>query len=147
MNSCPTCGIPWDAGFFDDSNIVPAPAEGEERLLARYQLPRNYCGVLMSFAQFTDRYARDPSEVATPGYQWEVRCNGRPRDPYLNFQHIINPWASMPFPLYLRLEEGCLLELVVRRSGLSRTPVEKVGGRIVGRYWYNPEYGGVPHPL
>jgi hypothetical protein len=25
--------------------------------------------------------------------------------------------------------------------------LEKVGGRIVGRYWYNSDYGGAPNRL
>jgi hypothetical protein len=45
MNVCQTCGIPWDAGFFDASTIQVAPPEvGREIVLARYQLHRNYCG-------------------------------------------------------------------------------------------------------
>src|SRR5262249_3137203 len=107
MNTCHICGIPQDAGFFDESNIKPAPDAGKEIVLARYELHRNYCGLLMYFAQFTDSYAFDPREVETPGYQWQIRCNGQPRDPYLTFGHIINPWGLSGFPIYLRLEEGC----------------------------------------
>ena len=71
----------------------------------------------MYFAQFTDRYAADPPEVETPGYQWQIRCNGQPRDPYLTFSHIINPWGLSGFPVYLRLEEGCTLEFAIRNLG------------------------------
>jgi hypothetical protein len=147
MTVCHICGIPADAGFFDESSIVEAPARGEERLLARYELHRNYCGMLLSFAQFTTQYASDPTQVETPDYQWQIRCNGRPRDPYLTFAHIINPWGSMPFPLNLRLEEGCLLEFVVRNVRDASDCRGKVGGRIVGRYWYNSDYGGAPNRL
>jgi hypothetical protein len=147
MTVCHICGIPADAGFFDESSVQEAPAQGRELVLARYELHRNYCGVLMSFAQFTEPYARDPSNVETDGYQWQIRCNGRPRDPYLTFAHIINPWGSMPFPLNLRLEEGCLLEFVIRNVSDPASSREKVGGRIVGRYWYNSAYGGAPNRL
>jgi hypothetical protein len=146
MTICHVCGIPLDAGFFDESSVLEAPAQGQERVLARYELHRNYCGLLLSFAQFTKLYAADPTQVETPGYQWQIRCNGRPRDPYLTFAHIINPWGSMPFPLNLRLEEGCLLEFVIRNVGAT-DDLEKVGGRIVGRYWYNSDYGGAPNRL
>lgn len=147
MTVCHFCGIPWDAGFFDESSVQDAPDQGKERVLASYELHRNYCGVLMSFAQFTEQYAGDPTKVETPGFQWQIRCNGRPRDPYLTFDHIINPWGSMPFPLNLRLEEGCLVEFVVRNVNGSTSSLVKVGGRIVGRYWYNTAYGGAPNRL
>jgi hypothetical protein len=157
MNVCHTCGIPWDAGFFDESNIInltdltQRPLDrGQEFVLARYQLHRNYCGMLLYFAQFTDQYARDPTQVKTPGYQWQIRCNGQPRDPYLTFDHIINPWGLSGFPVYLRLEEGCVVEFVIRNVNVGPDDpqkLEKVGGRILGRYWYNTIYGGAPNRL
>jgi hypothetical protein len=117
-------------------------------VLAKYELHRNYCGMLMYFAQFTNKYAGDPTQVETPGYQWQIRCNGQSRDPYLAFQHIINPWGLSGFPIYLRLEEGCLLELAIRNVGARGDDVlSKVGGRILGRYWYNDIYGGTPNRL
>ena len=57
MSVCHICGIPPDAGFFDASRIIDAPA-GPEDVLARYELHRNYCGLLLHFAQLTDRDAR-----------------------------------------------------------------------------------------
>jgi hypothetical protein len=153
MNVCHICGIPWDAGFFDESNVFeldpagksgPALNPGQELVLARYELHRNYCGMLLYFAQFTDKLPK----VKTPGYQWQIRCNGQPRDPYLTFDHIINPWGLSGFPVYLRLEEGCVLEFVVRNVGASGDDVlTVVGGRILGRYWYNTIYGGAPNRL
>jgi hypothetical protein len=148
MNVCHICGTPADAGFFDESTIKDAPQLGQEFVLARYELHRNYCGMLLYFAQFTDLYAQDPTEVQTPGYQWQIRCDGQPRDPYLTFDRIINPWGLSGFPVYLRLEEGCVLELAVRRVGDDQNkPLTKVGGRILGRYWYNAVYGGAPNRL
>ena len=148
MNTCDNCGIPLDAGFFDASSIQKAPVQGQEVVLARYELHRNYCGLLMYFAQFTDLYARNPSEVETPGYQWLIRCNGQPRDPYLAFDHIINPWGLSGFPVYLRMEEGCVLEFSVRKVGDDQgKTLQKVGGRILGRTWYNTIYGGAPNRL
>jgi hypothetical protein len=148
MNICPICAIPQDAGFFDESHITEAPGSlGEEVVLARYELHRNYCGMLMYFAQFTTQYAIDPKQVKTPGYQWQIRCNGQPRDPYLAFDHIINPWGLSGFPVYLRLEEGCILEFAIRNVGAQPTEEDLVGGRILGRYWYNDIYGGAPNRL
>jgi len=148
MDTCVVCGIPADAGFFDESTVDNPPAPGQELVLASFALNRNYCGSLLYFAQFTDRFARDPVEVDTPGYQWQLRCNGQPRDPYLTFDRIINPWGLAGFPIHLRLEEGCVIELAVRRTGDDRgKTLSKVGGRILGRYWYNDLYGGAPHRL
>jgi hypothetical protein len=142
MTICAICGIPQDAGFFDESNIKEAPKLGEELVLARYELHRNYCGMLMYFAQYTE-----PATIQTPGYQWQIRCNGQPRDPYLAFDHIINPWGLSGFPIYLRLEEGCVLEFVIRNVGAGGDVLSTVGGRILGRYWYNNIYGGAPNRL
>jgi hypothetical protein len=148
MNACHLCGIPVDAGFFDESTVQDAPQSGEERVLARYQLHRNYCGLLLYFAQFTNRYASDPAQVRTPGYQWQIRCDGQPRDPYLTFDRIINPWGLSGFPIALRLDAGCVVEFVVQGNGDDEDlPLTKVGGRILGRYWYNTLYGGAPNRL
>jgi len=142
---CHICGIPVDAGYFDDASIKPAPEADKEIILARYQLHRNYCGLLMSFAQFTDLYAADNSKVQTLGYQWQIRCNGQPAYPYTTLDYILNPWGYGGFPIQLRLAEGCLVELVIRN--VAGTGVTTVGGRLTGRYWYNTIYGGTPNPL
>jgi hypothetical protein len=151
MNICHICGIPSDAGFFDASSIKEAPQQAQEVVLARYELHRNYCGMLLYFAQFAQfepPNPNDPTRVDTPGYQWQIRCNGQPRDPYLTFDHIINPWGLSGFPVYLRLDEGCVVEFVVRNVGpLDEDKLKKVGGRILGRYWYNTIYGGAPNRL
>jgi hypothetical protein len=148
MDMCHICGIPADAGFFDESTIKDAPTRGQELVLARYEMHRNYCGMLLYFAQFTDRYASDATQVQTPGYEWQIRCNGQPRDPYLTFDRIINPWGLSGFPINLRLEEGCILEFVIRKVGNEpEKKLTQVGGRILGRYWYNSVYGGVSHRL
>lgn len=142
MSTCQVCDIPLDASFFDESSIQAAPGFGEEVVLARYELHRNYRGTLMYFAQFTDVYAVNPAEVQTPGFQWQIRCNGQPRDPYLTFSHIINPWGLSGFPIYLRLEEGCLLEFAVRKVDNDQSLIKKVGGRLLGRTWFATAPGG-----
>src|SRR5690349_13277878 len=105
MSACDVCGIPADAGYFDASSIVGALAPGAEVVLARYQLHRNYCGVLLHFAQLAD-----PPDFRTPDLVWQIRCDGHPRDPYLPFDYILNPWGSAAVPVALRLEEGSLVE-------------------------------------
>ena len=148
MVVCHHCSIPLDAGFFDDSSIQSAPQIGQELILARYGLHRNYCGTLLYFAQFTDRHARDATQVQTPGYEWEIRCDGQPRAPYLTFDRIINPWGLSGFPVHMRLEEGSVAELVIRRIGDDLDmPLTQVGGRVLGRYWYDNSYGGTPNHL
>jgi hypothetical protein len=103
---------------------------------------------LLYFAQFTDRYASDATQVQTPGYEWQIRCNGQPRDPYLTFDRIINPWGLSGFPINLRLEEASVLEFVIRKVGNDPDKkLTQVGGRILGRYWYNTVYGGGPNRL
>jgi hypothetical protein len=141
---CHSCGVPPDAGFFDASAIHDAPLPGQEVVLAQYRLHRNHCGLLLYFSQFTNAYASDPTQVTTPGFEWQIRCDGRPREPYLTFDRIINPWGLSGFPIGLRLEEGSLLELAVRGVGPGGA-IARVGGRLLGRYWYNTEHGGAPH--
>jgi len=153
---CATCGIPWDAGYFDESrifdlNINPTTRLlniGDELVLARYQLHRNYCGMLLGFAQFTDVYAKNNAQVLTPGYQWLLRVNGLSRDPYLALDHILNPWGQTGMLVQLRLEEGSLVEMALRRVGPDGPKrINYAGGRITGRFWYNTDFGGRPNRL
>ncbi|MET0555849.1 MAG: hypothetical protein ABW221_22610 [Vicinamibacteria bacterium] len=146
---CYVCGIPADASYFDDSSIVGAPSGGSEVVLARFESHPNYCGVLQYFAQYTDAHAASPVEVETPGLEWQIRSDGRPLAPWLAFRRIINPWGLSGFPIHVRLAEGSLTELVVRDVGggvvllgPGLLPVTRVGGRLLGQYWYNPAFGG-----
>jgi hypothetical protein len=161
MTACPTCNIPMDAGVFDDSRIFQIQTEGEpdsgagtEKVslsagdtieLARFELKPEHCGVLLYFAQFTDCYARDPQSVQTPGYQWAILADDYPIAPWLTFQHIINPWGMAGFPLAQRLIAESTIRLVIRNINVSPTDASRwlrqVGGRIVGRYWFDHEHG------
>jgi len=134
--------IPLDAGWFDDSRIVSMPAFGTEVVLAERSLHRNYAGVLMYFWQFTTSHAKDPAAVKTPGLQWFVRCNGNPADPYLPFEHIVNPWGCGGIPISLRLDPGTRVQLVVRNEARRARGEMLVGGRILGRFWYDKQFGG-----
>lgn len=144
---CDACGIPLDAEHFDRSSIVPVDwasfQAGQSRTLARFTLPPQYCGILDCFSQFTDRWARH-QEYRTPGVGWSLRANGRPLFPYEDFADVINPWGYGSFAVRIRLDEGATVELVARRaSGDEPTGgFCELGGRICGRYWYNPAYGG-----
>ncbi len=143
---CTNCGIPLDAKYFDESGIKDAPGPGEEVLLARVELSPQYCGALEYFSQFTDAWGKDQSQIATPGLQWLLLSNGRPLYPYLQFDRILNPWGFGSFQFSLRLDEGATVEFIVRGvngAGGAASNVNKVGGRIMGRYWYNPAYGDV----
>jgi len=144
---CHLCGIPVDAGYFDSSSIVEAPNAGNpEVILASFQLHPNYCCVLQYFAQFTDEHARDPVQVQTGDIEWQIRSNGQPLAPWLKFNHIINPWGINGFPINVRLRESCLLEFVARFVGTGSIPLlltpSLVGGRLLGRFWYNDAFGG-----
>jgi hypothetical protein len=147
--ACHVCGVPADSSYFDDSSIAAAPQSGAEVVLARFELHANYCGILQYFAQYTDAYATTPVEVETPNLEWQIRSDGRPLAPWLTFRRIINPWGLSGFPIHVRLQEGCLTELVVRNVGSGIVlfapgdiPVTRVGGRLLGRYWYNTAFGG-----
>jgi hypothetical protein len=144
---CTLCGIPLDAEYFDESGVADVPLAGKEVVLARFELPPQYCGVLMYFSQFTDLHARDHSEIRTPGLEWRVLSNNRPLYPYLSLDRIVNPWGYVGFPVAIRLDESSTMAFVVRgvSSESSRTGnvITRVAGRIMGRYWYNTAYGDV----
>jgi len=221
---CAKCAMPLDARYFDSSSITKVPDVGAEVVLARFELPAEYCGVLEYFSQWTDAWANDPEQIQTPNVSWSILANRRPLDPYLPWQHIANPWGYGSFPIMLRLEESMTLELIARGistgadpdfaevpfsttiaspitagalpqlvtpaslsgiksgaeltvaapnqevvtiisvlppsfaavfqkshlagvgiSGLWDGKATKVGGRLVGRYWYNAAYGDVVH--
>lgn len=153
-NVCRICGVPLDAGYFDVANkFQPPPSSvGEEKELARYELHPQYCGTLLYFAQFAER-KEPPRQIIThtPGYEWLILCNNQPRTPYLPTNLILNPWGYNSLPIHLRLEEGCILRFVVRKvtalAGEEEVILSKVGGRLLGRSWYNTIYGGAPNRL
>jgi hypothetical protein len=145
---CVACGIPLDSQYFDVSTVQDAPEPGEELLLARFDLPAQYCGVLQYFSQFTDRFGKDCSQVQTPDLEWRILVNNHALFPYFALKHIVNPWGYGSFPVNIRLDEDSTLEFLVRRVvGGDPIPedelVNVVGGRIVGRFWYNAAYGDV----
>lgn len=154
---CVRCAVPLDARPFDDSGLARAPAVGDFVVLARFTLPPEYCGILDHFTQYTDVHAQSPVQLGTPGLQWILRVNGRPLDPYLNLRRIVNPWGGFALPLGVRLDDSAVVELVVRGvvplAGTPGDPLPQelstgdpanpafVGGRIVGRHWYDASYG------
>lgn len=136
------CGLPVDAENFDVSGTADLPARGREVLLARFALNPQYCGRFENFCQFTDLHARDHAEIDTPGLLWLVLVNGRPLFPFLDLERIVNPWGWGSFPVSIRLDENAVLEFVVRNTGHTpgAVPIRRVGGRILGRFWFNPVY-------
>lgn len=140
---CTICGIALDSEYFDDSSVRPAPKVGEIVSLARFELPPQYCGVLEYFSQFTDEHANDRTKIETPGLLWMLVVNNRPLYPYLNLDRIVNPWGYGSFQVSIRLDDSATVEFVVRRVNNAAPDITRVGGRIVGRYWYNTTYGDV----
>lgn len=115
---------------------------GETVTLAKFELPPQYCGILEYFAQFTDEYAGDNSLIETPGIQWLILANGSPLFPYLSLDRIVNPWGAGAFPVAIRLQENTTLKFVARGVSSDKpTPIKKVGGRLLGRFWYNAAHG------
>ncbi len=159
MSLCAACGIPIDAGIFDDSSIIniiteaepdPGPPKanlgpGESLELARFELGPEHCGTLLAFAQYTDRHAASVGNILTPGYIWEISCDDQPLDPWLRFDRIINPWGLAGFPLAVRLPRETTLRLIIRNQTVEPAGenwLRQVGGRLVGRYWFDDEHAG-----
>jgi hypothetical protein len=144
---CAACGVPLDSQYFDESGVAAAPQPGAEVVLARFELPPQYCGVLEYFAQFTDAFGKDSSQIETPGLEWLLRANGRPLYPYLKLDRIVNPWGYGSFQIAIKLDDGAMIEVVVRGMGSTASDehaiIRRVGARVVGRYWYNAAYGDV----
>src|SRR5262245_52642522 len=151
---CNVCGQPLDLAYFDASSIAPVPARGRQVVLASFALPQQYCGRFENFSQFTDLNGRSEANIRTPGLHWAILLNNRPLDPFLDLQHIVNPWGYGSFTMNIRLDLDAKVDLVVRNEAYSLDPnqngdesrwdpafIHLVGGRIVGRYWYNPAYG------
>jgi hypothetical protein len=152
FNVCQICGVPLDANYFDVADIKPAPQPGQEVELARFELHSQYCGALLYFVQYAEPVTAQSKEIfKTPGYEWVILCNSQPRAPYLPTRLILNPWGYNSFPIHLRLEEGCVVRFVVRKvpppAHEQDILLSQVGGRLLGRYWYNLAYGGAPHRL
>ena len=139
---CPSCGLPRDYEHFDESGFAATPAAGQQVVLARFELAPQYCGLLENFSQYTDQFGRDPSQVETPGLRWIITVNNRPAYPYIKLEQIVNPWGWGSFGVSIRLDENATVEFVVRNlSAPASSEIERIGGRLVGRFWYNPAYG------
>jgi hypothetical protein len=143
---CTSCGAPIDSQYFDESSVVAAPNPGETVTLAQFDLPPQYCGVLEYFAQFTDQYGQDNSLIETDGVEWLILADGSPLFPYLRLDRIVNPWGVGAFPVAVRLQEDTKIKMVARgvaKRGIDDHgfPLTRVGGRLVGRFWYNAAYG------
>jgi hypothetical protein len=172
-NSCVICGIPLDAEHFDVSGFVgrgsavdpfdtqtggikdfdvqlpgPIPGRGEQAVLASFQLHPQYCGALTYFSQYTDLYARDNTNILTPGFEWIITQNGKPVFPYTRLEMIVNPWGYNCLPVLVRLDENAKVEFVLRNRSISNLdgpkgyPIKAFAGRVMGRYWYNETFGG-----
>jgi hypothetical protein len=146
---CPACGLPRDYEHFDESGFAATPGKGREVVLARFELAPQYCGLLENFSQFTDLYGRDFSQVETPALQWIISVNRRPLYPWVQLEQIVNPWGYGSFGIAIRLDENATVEFVVRNSNYNPSAgkeIKRLGGRITGRFWYNPAYGDATPP-
>jgi hypothetical protein len=100
--------------------------------------------VLTCFSQFTNAYALDHSRVLTPGLEWSIQRNGQPIFPYQKMESILNPWGYGSYGFRIRLDQNSRVEFVVYNRDFDRQEhqVDSIGGRLMGRYWYNAIYGG-----
>ena len=145
---CSACGIPLDSLYFDESSVVAAPSvTGDEVVLARFELPAQYCGILQHFSQFSDAFGDNFRDIQTPTIEWKLLVNNHALFPYINLRHIVNPWGYGSYPVNIRLDEDSTIELVARRvtaiGSLPNPTINVIGGRIMGRFWYNASYGDV----
>jgi hypothetical protein len=143
---CASCGAPFDSQYFDESSVVGAPNPGETVTLAEFELPPQYCGVLEYFSQFTDEYAGDRTKIRTVGIEWLILADGSPLFPYLSLDRIVNPWGEGVFPVAIRLQENTTLKFVARGVGGRSSKLKEVGGRLMGRFWYNTAHGDATRP-
>ena len=88
-------------------------------MLASFQLHPQYCGVLTYFSQYTDLYARDNTQILTPGFEWIILQNGKPVFPYTRLEMIVNPWGYNCLPVLVRLDENARVEFVIRNRGIK----------------------------
>src|SRR5882757_7608348 len=102
---CAKCSMPVDAKYFDKSAIAEPPLPGRTLMLVHFELPPQYCGVLECFSQYTDEFGKSCEFIETPGLFWTLRVNQRPLYPYIDLEHIVNPWGYGSFPVALRLDE------------------------------------------
>lgn len=143
---CTSCGAPLDSQYFDESSVVSRPAVGETVTLAQFDLPPQYCGVLEYFSQFTDQYATNRAAIRTEGVEWLILADGSPLFPYLRLDRIVNPWGEGSYPVAIRLPENTSIRFIARGVNTSTgaaSPINQVGGRLLGRFWYNAVYGDV----
>lgn len=145
---CAACGIPLDSLYFDESSVVAAPSvTGDEVVLARFELPAQYCGILQHFSQFSDAFGDNFRDIQTPTIEWKLLVNNHALFPYINLRHIVNPWGYGSYPVNIRLDEDSTIELIGRRvtaiGSLPNPTINVIGGRIMGRFWYNASYGDV----
>lgn len=140
-DTCARCGIPADALPFDVAATVDWQRAGREIVLARFDLPPQYCGVLTSFHQFTSEHAADPSRIATPTIRWQLLIDRHPAAPWADLQLILNPWGSSTPHVVSRLSSGARVELVARRAGPDT--IATIAGRLTGHYWYDSSYGAL----
>lgn len=147
-NLCTVCNLALDAKCFDVQGLAEGealPALGTKMVLASFQLHPQFCGILTHFAQFTDLFARDNSQIRTPGFEWAILQNNKPLFPYTNLEMIVNPWGYNCLPVTIRLDENARVELVIRNRSirdLANYEIKVFAGRITGRYWYNESFGG-----
>lgn len=137
--ACSTCGSSLDSLHFDAIGFADLPPGGGLVVIAKHELPRQYCGVLEGFQQFLSPAIQDGREVETPGIEWLLRANGRPLDPYIGFTAVLNPWGEAFHRIAISLEEGTVLEMAARVTRRQAAGA-RIGGRLMGRYWFEDPY-------
>lgn len=147
VDGCPRCGTAIDSLPFDASNLVRWQGVTREEVLARFDLPPQYCGILEWVVQYTSAYAADPTRILTPSVEWRLTIDRNPIAPYARLGWLVNPWGACAPIAGIRLPPGARVELIARRVPGQADDPGLVGGRLAGRYWYDPSFAaprGVP---
>ena len=154
-NVCQICGVPVDAGYFDVASFKDAPVGmrarrgGAGALRAASRSTAAPCSISPS----SRKTGSDARQVIsqTPGYEWIILCNNQPRAPYLPTSLILNPWGYNALPRSpaiggrMRRQSSWSEKLLLPRG--RAVTLSQVGGRLMGRSWYNTNYGGAPNLL
>ena len=146
---CPNCGLPRDYEHFDESGF--ASRQRRSSPAVRWCWRASNCRHNTAGCSKISPSLPTCSGAISPRSR-RPACNGSsqstngPLYPYVRLEHIVNPWGYGSFGVSIRLDENATVEFVVRNLGhpppdRPETEINRVGGRIVGRFWYNPAYG------
>jgi hypothetical protein len=133
--ACPRCGQAIDSRHFDASGFQPLPERGARRCSRVSNSRRNTAACSSSSPNTPTSRRAMPRRSRRRGSNGCCGSIARCSNPYVQLEHIVNPWGFGSFQLAVRLPEGATVELVAKRALAAPVlaGVSKVGGRLCGR--------------